>query len=116
MDDFVTVGMKSHKVPGTGQYGGPAVYQVADVGSSNPAGQMMVRADGSKTIMSYPGYDKSKIEIAFNTHANGGTSAAVATASTGNVNSSASVNSTAAASAPASTRRQRRLRLRMKEP
>ncbi len=71
-DDFTADGMKFHKVPGTGQYGGPAVYQVVDVASSNPAGQLLVRADGSKTAMNYPGFDKSKIEAAFNSHANNG--------------------------------------------
>jgi hypothetical protein len=98
--DFVQDGLKFHKVPGTGQYGGPAVYQIVDLASSNPAGQMMVRADGTKAVTSYPGYDQSKIEAAFNSHANGGTSAAVATASAGKKNSSASANSTAAAPAP----------------
>jgi len=81
-DDFVADGMKFHKVPGTGQYGGPAVYQVVDVASSNPAGQLMVRADGTKTTMSYPGFDKSKIEAAFNGHANGGGATAGEIAST----------------------------------
>lgn len=71
-EDFTADGMKFHKVPGTGQYGGPAVYQVVDVASSNPAGQLMVRADGTKTVMSYPGFDKAKIETAFSSHANGG--------------------------------------------
>ena len=78
-DDFTANGMKFHKMPGTGQYGGPAVYQVVDIASSNPAGQMLVRADGSKTIMSYPGFDKSKIEAAFNSHANGAATEVAAT-------------------------------------
>lgn len=81
-DDFTAGGMKFHKVPGTGQYGGPAVYQVVDIASSNPAGQLMVRADGTKTTMSYPGFDKSKIEAAFDGHANGGGAAAGEIAST----------------------------------
>jgi hypothetical protein len=79
-DDFTADGMKFHKMPGSGQYGGPAVYQVVDIASSNPAGQMLVRADGSKTVMSYPGFDKSKIEAAYDSHANGtATEAAAAT-------------------------------------
>jgi len=94
-DDFIAEGMKFHKVPGTGQYGGPAVYQVVDVASSNPAGQMMVRADGSKTAMNYPGFDKSKIEAAFNSHANDGTSESAV-----KENSATSPHSTPASPAP----------------
>jgi len=94
-DDFSADGMKFHKVPGTGQYGGPAIYQVVDVASSNPAGQLLVRADGSKTTMNYPGFDKSKIEAAFNSHANSGNSASAV-----KENSAASPNRTPASPAP----------------
>ena len=69
--DFTQDGLKFHRMaPPVANM--PSVYSVVDIASSNAVGQIMVRPDGSKLVTAYPGFDKSKLEAAYDSHASGG--------------------------------------------
>jgi hypothetical protein len=68
--DFTQDGFKFHRMGPAGML--PTTYMITDIAKSNPAGQMILRQGGSTTFMAFPGYDQTKLEAAFKSHANGG--------------------------------------------
>ena len=67
--DFAQDGLKFHKVSSVGTM---TVYMATDIGTANPAGQVLDRGNGSVTVQSFPGFDKPKIEAAYMKHGKAG--------------------------------------------
>jgi hypothetical protein len=95
--DFVQDGLKFHRMTPPGFT--PSTYMVTDTSTSNPAGEIIDRG-GDRTFLAFAGYDKSKLQTAWEKHMNaGGASAAVQSASTGKEDALSAVQSPAAAAA-----------------
>ena len=67
--DFIEDGLKFHKMSAVGTM---AVYMATEISTSNPAGQILDRGNGSITAQPFPGFDKSKIETAYMKHGKAG--------------------------------------------